>query len=635
MSNPRIEKSGSRNATMSSDLQDLSLAAEFPPATRDDWARLVEGVLKGAPLERLTSRTADGLRIEPIYPRAKDASVIPGRGAARPWQITQRIDHADAAVANRQAISDLENGATGLELVFAGSASAHGFGLPATAAALDQVLEGIHLDAGIGLAMSLPPGGADLPRQLAALLGRRGLKADAVDVRFGLDPIGDAARAGGAAVSWADSAAGFAAAACDIAALGFQGPCAVADGRVIHNAGGSEAQELAFVLATGVAYLRVLTDAGLAIEAARRMIHARLSADADQFLTLAKFRALRLLWAHVERNCGLNQDRLFVCGDTAWRMQTRRDPYVNLLRSTVAVFAAGLGGANSITVLPHTLALGLPDAFARRIARNTELILLEESNLDKVTDPAAGSGGIEDLTAQLAGAAWTLFQDIERAGGAFAALQSGLVQDKVAEVRAARAKALARRKEVLTGASEFPNLKEAPVEVLAPAPPATPSPTPTIAFAALRPMRLAEPFEQLRDRSDAVLAATGARPRVFLANLGTHADFTARATFAKSFFEAGGVEALGSEGGDAATVGETFRDSGAGLACLCSSDKIYAGQAVAAAEALRQAGAVHIYLAGRPGELEAALRAVGVTGFIFAGDDAVATLNAAYEKLGL
>jgi methylmalonyl-CoA mutase len=620
---------------MSSDLQDLSLAAEFPTATRDDWARLVEGVLKGAPIERLTSRTADGLRIEPIYQRAKDASVVPGRGAAQPWEITQRIDHLDAATANRQAISDLENGASGLELVFAGSASAHGFGLPATAAALEGVLTGIHLDAGIGITLSLPAGGADLPGQLGAILARRDLQPGAVDIRFSLDPIGDAARAGGAAATWKDSAAGFAATAREIAALGFKGPCALADGRIIHDAGGSEAQELAFVLASGVAYLRALTEAGLTIEAARRMIHAHLSADADQFMTLAKFRALRLLWAHVERNCGLAPERLFLSADTAWRMLTRRDPYVNLLRNTIAVFAAGLGGANSITVLPHTLALGLPDAFARRIARNTQLILLEESNLDKVTDPAAGSGGIEDLTAQLARTAWSLFQDIERAGGAFAALQSGLVQDKAGEVRAARATAVARRKNVLTGASEFPNLKEAPADVLAPAPASAPLPAQAVAFAALEPMRLAEPFEQLRDRSDAVLAATGARPRVFLANLGTHADFTARATFARSFFEAGGIEALDSEGGDAATIAQAFRDSGAALACLCSSDRIYAGQAVAAAEALRNAGAAHIYLAGRPGDLEAALRAAGVGGFIMAGDDAVATLTAAYEKLGL
>ena len=204
--------------------------------------------------------------------------------------------------------------------------------------------------------------------------------------------------------------------------MGFKGPFAVADGRVIHDAGGSEVQELAFVLAAGVAYLRAMESAGVALEDAQGMIYARLAADADQFLTMAKFRALRLLWARIEQACGLTPKPSFIAADTAWRMLTQRDPYVNMLRATMATFSAGLGGANAITVLPHTLALGLPDPFARRVARNTQLVLLEESNLAKVSDPAAGSGGIETLTQQLCEAAWALFQEIEKAGGVFAAL---------------------------------------------------------------------------------------------------------------------------------------------------------------------------------------------------------------------
>ena len=251
-----------------------------------------------------------------------------------------------------------------------------------------------------------------------------------------------------------------------LAAMGFKGPFAPADGRVIHDAGGSEVQELAFVLATGVAYLRALEGAGVALEDARGMVYARLSADADQFLTMAKFRALRLLWARIEQACGLAPKPIFIAADTAWRMLTQRDPYVNMLRATMATFSAGLGGANAITVLPHTLALGLPDPFARRVARNTQLVLLEESNLAKVSDPAAGSGGIEALTQQLCEAAWSLFQEIEKAGGVFAALEQNLIQRKVAATRAAREANIARRKEVLTGASEFPNLHEAHVAVL-------------------------------------------------------------------------------------------------------------------------------------------------------------------------
>ena len=300
-------------------------------------------------------------------------------------------------------------------------------------------------------------------------------------------------------------------------------------------------------------------------------------------------------------------------------MLTQRDAYVNMLRATMATFSAGLAGANAIAVLPHTLALGLPDAFARRVARNTQLILLDQSNLAKVSDPAAGAGGIEALTRQLCEAAWALFQEIEKAGGIFAALEQGLIQAKVAATRKARETNIARRKDVLTGASDFPNLREAQVAIECPTVtlPADGDPS---WFEPLIAIRLAEPFERLRDRSDAVLKARGKRPSVFLANLGTAADFTARATFARSFFEAGGIAAIDSEGfSDPVALAVAYEASGADLACLCSSDKVYATTAPEAARALQSAGAQHIYLAGRPGEQEAALRGAGVGEFIFAG----------------
>jgi methylmalonyl-CoA mutase len=274
----------------------------------------------------------------------------------------------------------------------------------------------------------------------------------------------------------------------------------------------------------------------------------------------------------------------------------------------------------------------LPDTFARRVARNTQLVLLEESNLAKVSDPAAGAGGIESLTQALCEAAWALFQDIEKAGGVFTALEQNLIQRKVAATRAAREANIARRRDELTGATAFPNLQEAQVAVLdvkalEPAPSEA-----IITFDALSPMRLAAPFERLRDRSDEILKAGGTRPRVFLANLGTAADFTARATFAKSFFETGGIEAIGSEGlADPAALAVAFKACGAALVCICSSDKVYAERAGDAAKALQAAGARHIYLAGRPGEQEQALRAAGVEEFIFAGVDALATLQQAYR----
>ena len=239
------------------------------------------------------------------------------------------------------------------------------------------------------------------------------------------------------------------------------------------------------------------------------------------------------------------------------------------------------------------------------------------------------------MTRELCDAAWALFQETEKAGGLFAALEQNIIQRKVAATRAAREANIAKRREVLTGASEFPNLQEADIAVLDAKPIALAAyGEAKFKFDPMPPMRLAAPFEALRDRSDAIKKKTGARPKVFLANLGTAADFTARATFAKSFFETGGIEAVDTEGfADPAKLAAAFKASGAKLACLCSSDKVYAASAVAAAEALHGAGARHIYLAGRPGEQEAALRGAGVSGFVFAGGDALAALQDAWRRM--
>src|ERR1035437_4140980 len=371
---------------MTSATDDLRLAADFAPASYDDWRKLVDGVLKGAPFEKLVGSTSDGLKIEPIYQRARGAAPVAGRAAAAPWQIMQRIDHPDAAVANAQARHDLENGATGLTLVFAGSNGAHGHGLEPSAEAVAKVLDGVFIDAGIAIELQIGPQSRMAAIHIAEYVKRKGLNPTACDIRFGLDPIGACAVGGSSPYTWPEIVPAVTGAIKGLAGIGFKGPFAVADGRVIHDAGGSEVQELAFVLAAGVAYLRALEGAGVALEDAQKMIYVRLSADADQFLTMAKFRALRLLWARIEQSCGLAPKPLFIAADTAWRMLTQRDPYVNMLRATMATFSAGLGGANGITVLPHTLALGLPDPFARRVARNTPRGVVP-------APPARGAGG--------------------------------------------------------------------------------------------------------------------------------------------------------------------------------------------------------------------------------------------------
>jgi methylmalonyl-CoA mutase len=466
-----------------------------------------------------------------------------------------------------------------------------------------------------------------MAREVATLIKNRGIVPGAVDLRFSINPIGGFAAAGRSARGWQELAASLAATIAALTNDGFRGPFAVADGRVIHNAGGSEAQELAFALASAVAYLRALEQSGLALQAAYDAIYFRLTADADQFLTTAKFRALRKLWARVASATGISAKPAIVTAETAWRMLTRRDAYGNILRSTIAVAAAGLGGADAITVLPHTATLGLPDAFARRVARNMQLVLLEESNLARVAEPAAGSGAFEALTEQLCLAAWTQFQEIEHAGGAWAALESGLVQRNVAAVRAARQQAVACGKEILTGTNAYPDIAETPPAVLDVAPRAAASDdAATVTAPPLLRLRLAEPFEALRDKSDRMLAATGARPKVFLATLGTPEEFTARANFAQNFFEAGGIEALGG------AISE-YQAARAGIACLCASAKVPEPELASAAAALKRNGARHIYFARWPAAREDILRAAGVQTFIDEGCDALATLNEAYDIL--
>ncbi len=615
----------------------LTLAAEFSATSETEWRKLVEAALKGASFDkRLTSQTYDGLRIEPLYARAVGVNPVAGREAGAAWTLMQRVDHPDPAAANAQALQDLENGATGLTLVFAGSVNANGYGLDASPETLARVLDGVELDAGITIDFNLSPSTRAAVQHFAALVKSRKFSPASVELRASLNPIGGLAATGASPRPWSELSRSIAYMVRDLAGQGFGGPFAVADGRIIHNAGGSEAQELAFSIASAVEYLRALAGNGVPLDAARGMIYFRLSADADEFLTIAKFRSMRKLWARVEQACGLTPKPAYVAAETAWRMMTKRDPYVNMLRTTVAVAAAGLGGADSIVALPHTAALGLPDAFARRIARNTQLILLEESNLAKVSDPAAGSGAIEDLTSRLCIAAWSLFQEVEAAGGAWAALEGGLVQHKVAAVRAERQKAAARRKDAMTGTSDYPNLHETAAAVLDIAPAATPKEsTAALTVEPLPRIRLAEPFEALRDASDRILAKTGSRPAVFLANLGRLSDFTARAMFAKNFYEAGGIEAVSNDGfKDQAALVAAFKASGAKLACLCSSDKVYETQAAEAAQALTVAGAT-VHLAGGPGDNEAKWRQAGVKTFVFMGCDVVSTLQTAHDILAV
>lgn len=611
----------------------LSLAAEFPDPAHEQWQSLVEGVLRksgkdvagSATEEALSTTVEDGLITRPLYTSRDDApdAGFPGfapftRGSkaegnvANGWDVRQRHSLTDPARLNEAVLADLENGVTSLWLTVGGAT-----GVPVSG--LARALDGVYLD----LAPVVLDAGGELDSaatELLRLYEERGVAPESARGNLGADPLGRAARSGSApermaAVHWAERCA-----------KEYPGLRALTvDALPYHEAGGSAAQELGSSLATGVAYLRALTGAGLSVEAACAQLEFRYAATADQFLTIAKLRAARRLRGRGSPRCaeprtaGAQRQHAV----TSPVMMTRRDPWVNMLRTTLACLGAGVGGADSVTVLPFDHALGLPDAFARRIARNTSTILMEESHLARVIDPAGGSWYVERLTTELADAAWAFFQEIERAGGQAAALGSGLIGERLAATWAARSKDLARRKEPVTGVSEFPHLAERLVERKA-------APAADGASGGLPTVRRDEAFEALRARSDAHLAETGKRPRVFLAALGPASAHTARATFASNLFQAGGIEPVHDPASvDASTAAEAFATSGATVACLCSGDALYAERADAVASALRTAGAQRVFLAGRPAEYP------GVDEYVFAGCDVVAVLSSVLDRMGV
>ncbi|MCK0198661.1 methylmalonyl-CoA mutase family protein [Ancylobacter sp. 6x-1] len=598
-------------------------ATSFPPASRADWLALVEGVLKGAPYDaRMVTTTLDGLAFDAL-PAPRGEPPILARAPGVPWRIIARIDHSDPAAANAQLLEDLEGGADGATLVFASSPAADGFGLPETAEAIGRVLEGVLAEI---VTLRIECGGfrgRDLALAVSNRLG--GFDPARLDLRTGLDPIGDLAARGAAPIEWDALAARLGQTVAALRARGLTRPMVRADGRLAHDAGASEAQELAGTFATALAYLRALDESGLDLTEAARLIEVTLAADVDLLATLAKARAARLLWRFLLGECGLEDPPpLALHMETSWRMLTRHDTHVNLLRGTIAAFGAGVGGADSLTVLPFTAALGLPDGFARRLARNTQHVLIEEANLHRVTDPAAGAGAIEERTEAFAGAAWEMVRAIEKEGGMVEALTAGTWQRRLAQTQRARATLVATRRLPITGTSEYALPGEAVPAVLAPAPPAQPTPfiEGAIQCEPLSRVRLAEAFEQLRARGEASGAAVRLLP------LGSAVEAAARLGFARALFAAGGLKVEASEAGldDEALVAAA---RGAPLACLCGPDMLYETRAAPLARALKAAGVRHLLLAGKPGGNEPPLRAAGMDGFLFAGCDALAVLGAA------
>ncbi len=623
---------------MSVDPEKLTLAGGFPPASEEQWEAEVLKVLnRGRPedkqltveqgLKRLTTTTLDGVDIAPLYTRGDDDRALgyPGsmpftrgaavrNGEAVAWGVRQLHEDPDVAVTKQAILDDLERGATSVWLRLDPDA------IPADK--LAEVLADVQLDlAAVRVVSNTDPVGA--ANALIEVFKNSGLDLANLKGNLGIDALHHAALNGTApdlsahrefVAATTESLPGVVALTVDV--LPYSG------------AGADDVQELAFAIATGIEYLRDLDEAGISPDQAVTQLEFRTSASADQFMTIARLRALRRLWARVAQECGVPEPLrgAHTHAVTSPRMYSTVDPYVNLLRATIATFGAAAGGADAITVLPFDHAAGLPTKFSRRIARNTQVVAAEESHVGRVTDPAGGSWYVESLTDELAKAAWAIVGEIEAAGGMAAALASGDIAERIARTNEARAAKLATRAIELTGVSMFPQSGEKKFQGK-PRPDAAP-------LGGLKQIRDAEVFEGLREAAWAYEAEHGSAPEVFLACLGQQRDFGARQGFASNVLLVGGLRPAESHGGTADEIAQRARDAGAKVAVLASSAKVYADQAVPVAQALKDAGVERVYLAGQlreAGDVSEGL----FDGTIAMGMNVVEFLDTTFNTLGV
>ncbi|ACC40751.1 methylmalonyl-CoA mutase small subunit, MutA [Mycobacterium marinum M] len=610
---------------------------------RERWRSAVAGVLSKTarpdsagfgdqPERLLNTPTYDGIAIRALYsafdelpepPLPGEWPYVRGGDALRDvssgWKVVEAVPRPDASVvdANQALLGVLGDGVSAL-LVRVGDRGV----------APDQ-LEGLLAGVYLNLAPVIVDAGAQYRAASEAMLRlAAGLDTDqraTMSIDLGADPL--TATLSGRPAPAIDDVLAIAG-----RVAGDRGVRTITvDGPAFHNLGATAAWELAATIGAAVAYLRLLTESGLSIGDALAQIGLRLAADDDQFMTLAKMRAARRLWARVAEVAGdPDGGAATLHAETSLPMMTQRDPWVNMLRCTLAAFGAGVGGADTVLVHPFDVAIaggfpGTATSFARRIARNTQLLLLEESHVGRVLDPAGGSWFVEDLTEELAQHAWQHFQAIEARGG-FANAHD-YVAGQIAELAARRADDIAHRRIAITGVNEFPNLDEPPL------------PQPDRGFSpdgCGKLLRYGAEFEALRDRSDAYLSGTGARPRVLLLPLGPLAEHNIRATFASNLLASGGIEAFNPGTVDAQGVATAVAEAGSPtVAVICGTDRRYRDEAPAVVEAARSAGISRVYLAGPPGALdEAADVASRPDEFLTAKINAVQALSDLLTRLG-
>lgn len=701
------------------------LLAEFPTASQDDWRQLVEKELKGAPFEtKMFTRTAEGITLRPLYTRADAANLphsrsLPGfapfvRGSsasgyvAKSWEVSQEIACADSAAFNLAARQSIDRGLHALNIVL-DRATRNGFdpdwareenvGLGGLSIAscddLDRALEGIRLDE---TSLFIRSGASALPfaALLFALARRRGFGPEELRGCIEMDPIGVLAHEGklpqsldgawlemATLTEWARQHAPQLKTIC-------------IHSRAWHEGGANAVQELAFTVATGVEYLRRLDALGLPVNDTAPRMRFAITVGANFFLEIAKIRALRMLWARVVSAAGGDAEaqKASIHIRTSLWNKTKVDPYNNLLRSTVEAFAGVLGGCDSMQVGAFDEVLREPDDFSRRIARNTQLVLQRECDLNHVVDPVGGSWYVETLTAELANLAWSAFQDIEKSGGIVAAMQVGIPQKATADSAVAKVREVTSRRASIVGVSIYADPSQKPLEV--------PS-SDASAFQSRRAREIAAHRTSLDDSQNAILldllakilsvqgparldacieavlagatlgeitralragdspcakvvpvcttrvaaplealrAAMDRHPggpaTVFLCNMGPLKEHKARADFSCGFFAVGGYEAVSPAGfatpEDAVAA---FLASGSEVAVICSTDDHYTALVPPIAAGIRtKKPNATLILAGYPQDQIETHRKFGVDEFIHLCADLLEVLSKLHAKLGI
>lgn len=673
---------------------------DFPPHSFDAWKEAAQQVLKQTPLERLTQHTLDGLSRPPLAPTyAPPQDLSPSlldsrRGTQIPqggWSIAQRYTHPDPQVLLHDLSHDLQHG---LHAAWIDVSALNSTPFVSALQPLCALFDG----QGIPLYLDAEADAMAFSALRIAAAQRAAIPLSSLRGSWCLDPLGVAAATGYLHNRLEDAKHRTLA----LVQWSLQHTPQMRTLRVsalpYHHAGASVAQELAATLATATTYLRWLCEADISLEEAAQQMLFDLPVTCDVFVEIAKLRALRMLWSRVlSFSLGRSAEITpHFHARTSPRILTQRDVWVNLLRATTATFAASIGGAQSIECTPFDTALQIPDAFSQRIARNTQVILQEESHLGHVLDPAGGSDTIEHLTEQIANAAWGLFQSIEAQGGLPTVLQQSSLQQAISETAHKRLSRIAQRKDLITGVSAFPFLNERPpqpppidhnalrsrlasalqkhildypqeaisrsLRSSIEAPDTTQDPTtlllslvhaahqgatletlsnalsidPRWQVPPLEPHRDAERFEILRDASDAYLQQHGQRPQIFLVNLGPIPQHRPRADFARQLFEAGGFESIDNGGYSSPEEAvQAYQNHLTPAAILCSNDATYVEMIPQIAPMLKAAGVQHLFLAGKPAQHEAAWRSAGVDQFVFLGCDACATLEALQQALSI